>query len=146
MRWVGTSASGENAGRESLVGSGRRKPPLHVRMSGPFCCPLASLKDLEPVPRPARGVSDASGGCAVTLFYWVGPETVNSFRLDSFLPSAVQTAPSASQSVVTGRITVTAAAESGVTVMVHPMLLPWVSHRALVTLPSVAQAQVLGQL
>ena len=146
MRWVGTSASDENAGRESLVGLGRRKPPLRVRMFAPFCCPLASLRDSEPAPRPARGLSDASGRRTVTLFYWVGPETVNSFRLDSFLPSTVQTAPSASQSVVTGRITVTAVAESGVSVMVHPMLLPWVSRRALVTLPFVAQAQVLGQL
>ena len=57
MCWLSArSASGENAGGDSLVGSGRRKPPLHFRMSGPFCCSLASLKDPEPAPRPARGV------------------------------------------------------------------------------------------
>ena len=43
--------------------------------------------------------------------YPLGPLTVNSSRLDSFLPSAVQTAPSALQSVVTGRTMVTSAAE-----------------------------------
>ena len=47
----------------------------------------------------------------------------------------VQTAPSALQSVVTGKTTVTAAAEPGVTVMVHPMLLPWVIRLTLFTVP-----------
>ena len=57
MCWLSArSASGEDAARESLVGSGRREPTLHVRMSGPFCCPLTSLKDSEPAARPTRSV------------------------------------------------------------------------------------------
>ena len=56
--------------------------------------------------------------------YPPGPDTVNTFLLDSFLPSVVQTAPVASQSVVTGSRTVTSALESGVTVIRQPMLLP----------------------
>ena len=48
------------------------------------------------------GASGASGGCAAALFYWPGPETVKLTELDSFLPSPVQMAPSASQSVVPG--------------------------------------------
>ena len=39
--------------------------------------------------------------------YCPGPLTVNSSRLDSFLPSSVQMAPWASQSSVTGRMIVT---------------------------------------
>ena len=87
--------------------------------------------------RDPRGASDAPGGCVVALFYWVGPETVKSLRLESFLPSAVQTAPSALQSVVTGRTTVTPASALGVMVISHPMLLPGVSRRALATVPPV---------
>ena len=70
-------------------------------------------------------MSDASGGCAVTLFYWVGPETVNSFRLDSFLPSLVQMAPWAPQSVVAGSSMVTSPVPCGFTVMRQGMLLGW---------------------
>ena len=69
--------------------------------------------------------------------YWPGSETVNSFLLDSFLPSPVQIAPLAVQSVVTGRTTVTSASALGVTVICQPVLLPWVSRRALATAPPV---------
>ena len=58
-------------------------------------------------------------------------------ELDSFLPSEVQIASVASQSAGTGRTTVTLAAESGVTVIVQTMLLPWVSRWALATSPPV---------
>ena len=46
---------------------------------------------------------------------------------DSIRPSLVQMAPMASQSVVSGRVTVTGLLSVGFTVMVHPMLLPWVT-------------------
>ena len=52
--------------------------------------------------------------------YCPGPLTVNSSRSDSILPSWVQMVPWASQSVVTGRTTVTAASESGATWISHP--------------------------
>ena len=41
--------------------------------------------------------------------YWPGPSTVSTNSLDSILPSPVQMAPSASQSVVAGRVMATLA-------------------------------------
>ena len=66
-----------------------------------------------------------------------GPGIVISTRLDSILPSAVQTAPSASQSVVTGSTTVTAPVPVGRTWICHPALLPSTRRRALNTSPPV---------
>ena len=51
-----------------------------------------------------------------------GPGTVSSDRLESFVPSLVQTASCAVQSPVTGRTTVTSASESGSTVISHRSL------------------------
>ena len=67
--------------------------------------------------------------------YSSGPETVNSSRLKSFLPSTVQIAPSASQSVVAGRTIVTSPLPSGSTVISHRMLLGLSSRWALRTSP-----------
>ena len=66
----------------------------------------------------------------VALVYWVGPETVNSFRLESFLPPWVQIAPVSSQSVVGGSVIVMASLPLGWTVMVQFWLLPWVFRTA----------------
>ena len=112
-------------GARSKPFSRRPEAPTHPDRERPLALPR---------PSPYEGFSCCQEDRAIDFqLYPLGPETVNSSRLESFLPSAVQTAPSASQSVVTGRTMVTSAAESGVTVMVHPMLLPWVSRRALVT-------------
>ena len=58
--------------------------------------------------------------------YPSGPGTVKLGELDSFrpLPSRVQMAAVAAQSVVAGSRMVMSASDSGVTVMVHAMLLP----------------------
>ena len=74
---------------------------------------------------------------AVRLAYPLGPETVNSSLPDSILPSFVQTAPWASQSVVTGSRMVTAALEFGRTCISHRMLLPRCRRLALTTSPPV---------
>ena len=69
-----------------------------------------------------------------------GPLTVNFSGLDSIVPSAVQMAPCASQSVVAGSSTATSALESGLTLISHPMLgvsLPGSSRRAPTTSPPV---------
>ena len=65
----------------------------------------------------------------------LGPETVKSRELDDFLPSSVQMAPVASQSVVAGRAILTAAFEFGSTVIVQPMLLPFTCRLACFTVP-----------
>ena len=91
--------------RERLPPSPR--PSVYARIS---CCPERQALSPRPV-YPSRPETSIERGD-----YWPGPETVSSRRSDSFLPSAVQTAPSALKSVVTGRTTVTSAAESGVTV------------------------------
>ena len=75
--------------------------------------------------------------CSKTAAYPPGPGTVSSSRLDSFLPSDVQMAPSASQSSVAGRTTVTPALESGSTCISHLTLLPFSIRTALVTEPPV---------
>ena len=67
--------------------------------------------------------------------YCPGPLTVNSSRVESFLPSPVQIAPSAAQFWVTGRTTVTSPLESGSTVISHRMLLGLSSRWALRTSP-----------
>ena len=63
--------------------------------------------------------------------------TANSTCADSILPPAVQTAPVAAQSVVTGRTTVTSAWAAGSRVMSQPWLLPGTSRDAPVTVPPV---------
>ena len=55
--------------------------------------------------------------------YWPGPDTVKFSELDSFLPSPVQIAPSAAQSVVAGSSMVTSPVPCGFTVMSQGMLL-----------------------
>ena len=55
--------------------------------------------------------------------YWPGPETVKFSELDSFLPSPVQIAPVAPQSVVGGSSIITSPVEVGRTVMRQVMLL-----------------------
>ena len=65
---------------------------------------------------------------------------MNFSGLDSIVPSSVQMAPCASQSVVTGSSTVTPALESGLTLISHRMLgvsLSLSSCRAPATLPLV---------
>ena len=52
-----------------------------------------------------------------------GPATVTVVELESFLPSSVQIAPSALQSVVSGRVMVIVPFPSGFTVMLQEMLL-----------------------
>ncbi len=64
-----------------------------------------------------------------------GPLTVNTISVDSFLPSSVQIAPSASQSSVIGRMIVTAPSELGLTVIRQPTLLPCSSRYAFRTVP-----------
>ena len=71
---------------------------------------------------PCRSMCDALFCCPETSrrrrSYWPGPLTVSSRRFDSGCPpSFVQMAPVVSQSVVTGRTTVTSALESGSTVI-----------------------------
>ena len=60
-----------------------------------------------------------------------GPGTTNSKPPDSFLPSLVQMAPSAEQSVVAFTAMVTSASESGSTVISHLTFLPASSLRTL---------------
>ena len=50
---------------------------------------------------------------------------MNSNLLESILPSSVQMAPKSAQSAVVGSTTVTAALESGSTVIAQPTLLPF---------------------
>ena len=69
--------------------------------------------------------------------YPLGPETVISSRLDSGLPSPVQIAPCALQSVVAGSTMVTSPLESGSTTTSQPMLLSGSRRRAPVTEPPV---------
>ena len=73
--------------------------------------------------------------------YPLGPGTLISRRLDRTLPSLAQTAPVASQSVVRGSTTVTAASPSGATLISHLTfflsLLPGSSRRAPTTSPPV---------
>ena len=61
--------------------------------------------------------------------YPLGPETVNSSVADNGLPSSVQMAPLASQSVVAFRAMVTSALEPGVTVISQRTFLPGSSRR-----------------
>ena len=70
--------------------------------------------------------------------YLLGPETVNSTLWDSIVPSSVQTAPGASQSVVAGSTTVTVPLPDGCTVISHRMFLPGSSRLAFTTSPPVA--------
>ena len=72
-----------------------------------------------------------------------GPLTASSSRLDSILPSSVQTAPVALQPVVTGRTTLTPAFPSGSTVISQRMLLGLSSRRAFFTVPRIS---AIGQL
>ena len=67
---------------------------------------------------------------------YLGPGTVISCLLESILPSPVQTAPSLSQSSVTGSAMLTAPFESGLTATSHDRLLPCSSRRASVTVPA----------
>ena len=78
--------------------------------AGFSCCPERQAQSTRPVypSGPETSIERRD--------YWPGPLTLNSSRLDSILPSSVQMAPSSVQSVVAGRVTVTSAAESGVTV------------------------------
>ena len=69
-----------------------------------------------------------------------GPGTVSSDRLESFVPSLVQTASWAAQSPVMGRTTVTAASESGSTVICHRSLRPF-TRLALVAEPLVTSRE-----
>ena len=69
--------------------------------------------------------------------YPLGPETVISSRLDNGLPSPVQIAPCAAQSVVTGSTTVTSPLESGLTTTSQPTLLGGSRRRAPFTEPPV---------
>ena len=55
--------------------------------------------------------------------YWPGPDTVKFRELDSFLPSPVQMAPTALQSVVAGSSMVTSPLPFGSTMISHRMLL-----------------------
>ena len=105
--------------------------------SGLSCDECSDCRHSEPAPRPL-GASDASGGCAVALFYWPGPDTVKLTELDSFLPSAVQMAPSALQSVVAGSSIVTSPLPFGSTVISHQMLLGLSIRCALRTSPPVS--------
>ena len=62
---------------------------------------------------------------------------VSSTRLDSFLPSLVQMAPCAVQSVVMGNTMVTSAFEDGWMVISHRTFLPGSCRRTLFTEPPV---------
>ena len=68
-----------------------------------------------------------------------------SSRLESILPLPAQMAPSALQSVVTGRTMVTVSSPSGWTVISHPMLLGGASRRAFFTLPPVTVKAVVPE-
>ena len=46
-RWLPPGASGGSADRETLVGSGRRKPPLHILMFGPLLAGPEAVKFRE---------------------------------------------------------------------------------------------------
>ena len=72
----------------------------------------------------------AGGGRGSSSCSYSGPLTASSSRLDSILPSPVQTAPLALQWVVTGRTTLTPAFPSGSTVISQWMLLGLSSRRA----------------
>ena len=69
-----------------------------------------------------------------------GPVTVCFTLLVSFLPSVVQTAPWAAQSVVMGRVMVTSVPESGWTVISQRLLLPF-TRLARVTVPPVTSRE-----
>ena len=71
----------------------------------------------------ATGIPVASLGSAFAWPAYSGPGTVKLSGLDSFLPSSVQIAPSALQSVVSGRVMVMVPFPSGFTVMRQEMLL-----------------------
>ena len=62
---------------------------------------------------------------------------MNSVQLDSILPSSVQIAPCAAQSVVVGKTMTTSDVELGATVTCHRALLPLVTRLARVTSPPV---------
>ena len=99
---------------------------------------LCGRRDPIPVsliPREVRGPVGVPASPVHTWMlllvprYWPGPATVNPFLLDSFLPSPVQMAPVALQSVVTGSTMVKEPSESGVTWISHPILLGGSSRR-----------------
>ena len=71
---------------------------------------------------------------------------VTSSRVDSVLPLSVQTAPSASQSVVAGSTMVTGPSPSGVTWISHRTFLPFSSRRAFTTSPPVAVKALLRRV
>ena len=87
----------------------------------------ASALRMSPTMPPAladtrtQSISVRSGRCcpkpgtAPAHAYPPGPLTVSSSRVDSILPSEVQTAPESSQSVVAGSTMVTAPLPAGVT-------------------------------
>ena len=76
-------------------------------------------------------------GAPVAFAFGGGPAMVSETAEDSFLPSAVQMAPRAAQSVVTGRTTVTSLGELGSTVISHRTLAKRSRDRAPVTSPPV---------
>ena len=92
---------------------------LFLHVCGHFCCPKTA--------RQAR----------MLPAYPLGPATVSSSRLDSFLPSSVQMAPWTPQSSVTGRTMVTSPFESGLTVISQRMLLGLSIRCAFTTSPPV---------
>ena len=113
------------------VQPGGRGDAGHVRLPG-------GAGDRQRPEAPGRTEGEGRFGCpggSRPSVYPPGPLTVNSSRLDSFLPPWVQMAPWAPQSVVTGRTTVTPASEPGPTWTSHPILLGGSRRRAPVTEP-----------
>ena len=102
---------------------------------GPLLCGRRDPIPVSLIPREVRGPVGAPSSpvhtCLLLLIprYWPGPLTVSSSGSDSILPSSVQMAPPASQSVVAFRAMATAALESGVTVISQRMFLPGSSRR-----------------
>ena len=76
------------------------------------------------------------GDPVAVLFCWLccwapGPATTTESAADSFVPSLVQIAPRAAQSVVASKVSVTEPDPDGSTVIRQPRLLPRVSRLAL---------------
>lgn len=110
----GAVAGSLGAGRWDQIGAGRRSATHHSR------------------PCAVHSPGNRANG-PLTLAYPPGPKTVSSIDLDSILPSPVQMAPVALQSVVTGKTSLTSPLEPGSTVIRQGMLLGLPIHCALVT-------------
>ena len=99
-------------------------------------CMLAFLR-FASAGTPGTPACRVAGRNGALLAYPLGPETVNSTLWDSFLPSPVQTAPCASQSVVTGSTMVKSALPDGCTVTSHRTFFPCSRRLACTTSPPV---------